>query len=164
MKPYTLRVIRYLTIFGILLILLQIYLLPKQEPYMDLALLEPKGDSWQIASSAYVTNNQSVIYPFVRNIMGHIVMLRLNVYGFMEAPSRSDQFTTADKLRSNETGTKILLPDEKARDPEFSSNWEVQPWLINQTNPSVEFLVVTLLLFQHNEWNFYSWVSLKIIR
>ncbi|MHA2092076.1 MAG: hypothetical protein ACW98K_14575 [Candidatus Kariarchaeaceae archaeon] len=164
MKPYTLRVIRYLTIFGILLILLQIYLLPKQEPYMDLALLEPTADSWQIASLAYETNNQSIIYPFVRNVMGRIVMLRLNVYGLMEAPSGPDQFTMGNKLRSNETGTKILLPDEKARDPEFSSHWEIQPWLINQTSTSVNFLVVTLLLFQHNEWNFYSWVSLKIIR
>ncbi|MHA2252723.1 MAG: hypothetical protein ACXAD7_20330 [Candidatus Kariarchaeaceae archaeon] len=163
MRDYKLRVVRFLTVAGLLVILLQIYLLPTQDPYLDLALLEPDGNTWTLGSSTSISENTTILYPYVRNVMGKIMMIRLSIYGLADAPVGHSSFTSVNELTSNTTSTRILTPDKEAKSVDFSSNWKITPWVVSNITTSMSQIVIVLKIFQNHIWEIYDWVSLIIV-
>lgn len=163
MEQYKQKIFRILVITGLFIILVQIYLLPSQKPYMDLVLLEPREMDWQIAPSVKVEQNQSIIYPYIRNVMNKIVMIQLRVYGLNEPPVDDKLIGNESQLKTNTSSTWIVKPEKPAKNLDFHSNWEIKPWKVSNISSSMEFLVVVFLLYQNHDWNIYNWVSLVIL-
>lgn len=164
MERYKLKIFRILVIAGLIMILLQIYLLPSQKPYLDLVLVEIYENDWRIAASVEVKQNQSLIYPFVRNVMAKIILIKLQIYGLIESPSDENFQNKESLLTTNTSSTWILKPERSVKKTNFHSNWVIKPWNIYNISNSMKFIVLMLSIYQNHNWQYYNWVSLIIIK
>ncbi len=156
------RIFRIFVLVALIIILLQIYLLPDQQPYIDLVMLKPVNQQWQISSSAEVDNNISVVYPFLRNVMGKITLIRLNYYGIEVSPSDYQFNNDNDQLSIDKNPTWSVLPNKPVKNEAFTSSWEIQPWTLYNVTASMKYLIIVLSIFENHKWDMYGWVSLLI--
>ena len=155
--------IRLIIISTLVIIIIQIYRLPPQEPYMDLVLLQPDEASWNYATSLYNDKNTTSVYPFIRNVMDRILLIKIQVYGIYNLTSIEFSDNNSTLLDTDHSGIYAVEPEKRAIDDEFESLWEIEEWTVfNLTSPMTDIAMVVFHYHQNN-WILYDWVSIYLI-
>lgn len=155
--------IRIIIISTLVIIIIQIYRLPPQDPYMDLVLLEPRDGAWTYAVSINNELNTTSIYPYIRNVMDQVLLIRIEVYGVYNITSLNFQDNNSTLLETDHSEIYALEPEKRAIDDEFDSLWEIEEWKIYNLTNSMTDMAVVLYYFDQNYWVLYDWVSLDLI-
>ncbi len=155
--------IRLIIVSTLVIIIIQIYRLPPQDPYLDLALLQPDGDSWIYAASSNKEGNTTSIYPFIRNVMDQTLLVRISIYGIYNITSLDFSANNSTLLDTDQSEIFVLQPEVRATDDGFSSLWEIEEWTVYNLTISMTDIALILFYFDQDAWIFYDWISVKII-
>ena len=155
--------IRLIIVSTLVIIIIQIYRLPPQEPYMDMVLLQPNGDSWIYAVSSSNLENTTHIYPYLRNVMDQILLVKVIIYGVYNITSLEFFDNNSTLLETDQSEIFVMQPEVRAVDDQFESLWEIEEWTVYNITNSITDIAMVVFHFDQGTWLFYDWISVKII-
>ena len=155
--------IRLIIISTLVIILIQIYRLPSQDPYMDLVLLQPDNGSWTYAVSAHNEFNTTSIYPYIRNVMDQTLLIKINVYGMWNITSLNFQDNNSTLIDSDQPRIYVIESEKRAIDEGFDSLWVIKEWTVYNLTNSMTDIAMVVYYYDQIEWILYDWVSINII-
>lgn len=155
--------IRLIIISTLVIIIIQIYRLPPQDPYMDLVLLQPDDGSWTYAVSANNELNTTSIYPYIRNVMDQTLLIKISVYGIFNITSLTFYDNNSTLLNTDHSGIYASEIETRAINDEFDSLWVIEEWTVYNLTSSMTDVAMVVFHYDQSNWIFYDWVSIRII-
>ena len=155
--------IRLIIVSTLVIMIIQIYRLPPQDPYMDIVLLQPDDGAWTYAVSAINEHNTTSIYPYVRNIMDQTLFVKISVYGMHDITSLEFYDNNSTLLDTDHPDMYVMQPEIRAIDEEFDSLWEIEKWNVYNLTSSMTDIALLVFHYDQNIWILYDWISVTII-